>query len=67
MDSSFDDDDLSTALGTETLAEKEMIPEGFDNTPNSKDNMPVELVSDRRFLRVDQTANLRAGSKVLKI
>jgi hypothetical protein len=44
-----------------------MVPEGFDNTPNSKDSMPVELVSDGRFLRVDQTANLRAGSKVLKI
>lgn len=67
MDSSFDDDDLSTALGTETLAEKEMIPEGFDNTPNSKDSMPVELVGDRRILRVDQTANLRVGPKVSKI
>jgi hypothetical protein len=63
MDSSFDDDDLSTTLGTETLAEREMVPEGFDNTPNSKDSMPVEFVGDRRFLRVDQTANLRAGEE----
>jgi hypothetical protein len=67
MDFSFDDDDLSTVLGTETLAEREMVPEGFDNTPNSKDSMPVELVGDRRILRVDHTANLRAGSKVSKI
>jgi hypothetical protein len=29
--------------------------------------MPTELVGDRRFLKVDQTANLRAGSKVSKI
>jgi BED zinc finger len=67
MDSSFDSDDLSTAFGTETLAEREMVPEGFDNAPNSRNSMPIELVSGRRFLKVDQTANLRAGSKVSKI
>jgi hypothetical protein len=67
MDSSFDDDDLSTALGTETLAEREMVLDGFDNTLNSRDSVPVELVDDRRFLGVDQTINLRAGSKVSKI
>ena len=33
MDSSFDDDDLSTALGTETLAGREMVLEGLDNVP----------------------------------
>ena len=64
MDSFFDGDDLSTALGTEG---REMVPEGFDNAPNSRDSMPIEVVSGRRFLKVDQTANLRAGSKVWKI
>lgn len=30
----FDEEDnLSSALGTETLAARDMIPEGFDNTP----------------------------------
>ena len=29
--------------------------------------MPIELVGGRRFLKVDQAANLRAGSKVSKI
>ena len=35
MDSSFNadrpGDDLSTAFGTETLAERDMVPEGFVN------------------------------------
>ena len=37
MDSSFNtdrpDDGLSTAFGTETLTKKDMVPEGFANTP----------------------------------
>jgi hypothetical protein len=59
MDSSFDSDDLSTALSTETLAGREMVSEGFDNAPNSRDSMPIKLVGGRRFLRT--------GSKVSKI
>jgi hypothetical protein len=32
MDFDIDEeDDLSTALGTESLAAKDMVPEGFDN------------------------------------
>jgi hypothetical protein len=27
------DDDLRTALGTETLADRDMVPPGFDNNP----------------------------------
>ena len=64
MDSFFDGDDLSTALGTEG---REMVPEGFDDAPNLRDSMHIEVVGGRRFLKVDQTANLRAGSKVSKI
>jgi hypothetical protein len=71
MDSSFDanepDDDLSTAFGTETLAEKDMIPEGFANTPSSRSEMPVDVIGDGRYLRVDQSANIRAGSVISKI
>ena len=63
MDSSFDGDDFSATLGTETLAGREMVPEGFDNALNSRDSMPIELVGSRRFLKV---ANLCAGSKVSK-
>jgi hypothetical protein len=33
MDFNLDEeDDLSTALGTESLAARDMVPEGFDNT-----------------------------------
>jgi hypothetical protein len=63
MDSPFDGDDLSAALGTETLAGKKMVPEGFDSAPNSRDNMPIELIGGRRFLRIDQTANLYVESR----
>jgi hypothetical protein len=38
------DDDLSTALGTETLADRDMVPLGFDNTlGSSADTQPVEI------------------------
>jgi len=40
------DDDLSTALGTETLADRDMMPAGFENTATSSsksaDTLPVE-------------------------
>jgi hypothetical protein len=49
MDSSFDGDDLSIALGTETLAGREVVPEGFNNAPNSTDSMPIELVGVEGF------------------
>jgi hypothetical protein len=29
------DGGLSTVFGTETLAEKDMVPEGFENAPSS--------------------------------
>jgi hypothetical protein len=67
MDSPFDGDDIPTTLGTETLAGREMILEGFDNVLNSRDSIPIELVDGRGFLKVDQTADLRPGSKVSKI
>ena len=71
IDSSFDanepDNDLSTAFGTETLAERDMIPEGFANTPSSRSEMPVDVIGGGRYLRVDQSANIRAGSVISKI
>jgi hypothetical protein len=37
MDFGFDEeDDLSSALGTETLAARDIIPEGFDNIPRAR-------------------------------
>src|SRR3954469_16634958 len=60
------DDDLSTAFGTETLAERDIIPEGFANTPISRTDMPVEVIGSGRYLRVGQSANLRGNSVVWK-
>ena len=41
------DDDLSTALGTETLADRDMVPAKFENaatsTSKSADTLPVEI------------------------
>jgi hypothetical protein len=37
MDFGFDEeDDLSSALGTEILAARDIIAEGFDNTPRAR-------------------------------
>ena len=49
MDSSFDGDGLLIAFSTETSAGREMVPEGFDNAPNSRDSMPIELVGVEGF------------------
>jgi hypothetical protein len=52
MYSSFDadrpDDDLSTAFGTETLADRLMTLEGSANTPSSRMDMPVEVTGGGR-------------------
>ena len=67
MDIDIDNDDgLSTALGTESLAARDMVPEGFDNTPRARGALE-QLIQGRRYLRVDQSANKRNNSKVSKI
>jgi hypothetical protein len=38
-----EEDDLSTALGTESLAAGDMVPEGFDNTPRTR-GIPEQLI-----------------------
>jgi hypothetical protein len=52
MDFNFDDeDDISSALGTETLAARDMVPEGFDN-PARACTPTEQLIQGRRYLRV---------------
>lgn len=65
MDASFNDDDLSTIFGAETLTEKDMAPEDFENTPSSSNTLPVEIFTDRRFLKVDQ--NVKSASQIESI
>jgi hypothetical protein len=62
------DGDLSTALGTETLADRDMVPLGFKNTLGSSvDTLPIEIFEHRRFLKVERSAALRSRQKVSKI
>jgi hypothetical protein len=64
-DFSIDDDrdDLSTSLGTETLAARDMIPDEFKAA-----SAPGEQsIGGKRFLVVEQSANQRTGSKVFKV
>ena len=56
------DDDLSTALGTETLADRDMVSPG-----SSADTLPIEISEHRRFRRVERSATLRSGQKASKI
>jgi hypothetical protein len=49
-------DDLSTALGTETLADRDVVSLSFDYTPDSSaDALPIETFEHRRFLRVERS------------
>jgi hypothetical protein len=62
------DDDLSPALGAETLADKDMMPPSFDNTRGSSaDTLSVEIFEHRRFLRAERSTTLRSRQKVSKI
>jgi hypothetical protein len=46
------DDNLGTALGTEILADRDMVPPSFDNNPGSSTNtLPIEIFEHWRFLR----------------
>ena len=57
-------DDLGTALGTETLADRDMVPPGFNNTPGSSaDTLPIEISEQWRFLRVERSATLCSGQR----
>jgi hypothetical protein len=49
-------DDPSTALGTETLADRDVVSLSFDYTPDSSaDALPIETFEHRRFLRVERS------------
>ena len=62
------DDGLSTALSTETLTNKDILPSSFDNTPGSSaDNLSIEIFKYQRFLRVKHNVALRSEQKIFKI
>jgi hypothetical protein len=44
IDFDIDDEDvLSTALGTETLTARDMVPKGFDNIPRAR-SLPEHII-----------------------
>jgi hypothetical protein len=49
-------DDLSTALGTETLADRDMVPADYSNNAmatQSSEALAIKTFEGRRFLKVD--------------
>jgi hypothetical protein len=49
-------DDPSIALGTETLADRDIVSPSFDYIPSSSaDTLPIEIFEHRRFLRVERS------------
>ncbi len=58
----------SALLWVPKLADKDMVPPGFDNTPGSSaDTLPIEIFEHQKFLRVECSATLHSGQKVPKI
>jgi|SRR5947209_1911431 len=53
------DDDLSTALGTEPVADKDMVPAEFENPATSwaksAETLPVEVYERWGYLRVERS------------
>jgi hypothetical protein len=62
------DDDISSAIGTETLADRDLITPGFDNAPRARtEGLPIEIFDNRRYLKLERSATLRKGAKLSKI
>jgi hypothetical protein len=62
------DDDLTSAIGTETLADRDLVPPGFENTPRARiEGLQIETFQHRRYLKIERSASLRKGAKILKI
>jgi hypothetical protein len=62
------DDNLSSAIGTETLADRDLVPPGFDNTSRARTkDLQIETFQRRRYLKVERNATLRKNAKVSKI
>jgi hypothetical protein len=51
------DNDLSSATGTETLADRDPIPAGLDNASRARtEGSPIEIFDNRRYLKVERNA-----------
>jgi hypothetical protein len=61
------DDDLSRAMGTETLLAHVLVQEGLPAFSKGPTEQQIHHIRGVRYLVVDQSANRRHNSKVSKI
>ena len=54
-------DDLSSAMGTETLLAHGLVPEGLLASSKGPAEQQIHHIGGMRYLAVDQTANRRQG------
>jgi hypothetical protein len=62
------DDDLSSAVDTETLVNRDLVPPGFDNAPRTRTKgSQIQIFDNRRYLKVERSTALRKSAKLSKI
>jgi hypothetical protein len=67
IDTDLLDDDLSSAMGTETLLAHNLVPDALPGSSQGPAEQQIHHIGGARYLVVDQTANRRHNSKVSKI
>src|SRR5271154_1894877 len=60
-------DDVSSAIGTETLLAHDLVPEGLPASSKGPAEQQIHDIGGARYLVVDQSANRPHNSKVSKI
>jgi hypothetical protein len=60
-------DDLSSAMGTETLLGQDLVPDGLPVSSKGPAEQQIHQIGGARYLVVDQIANRRHSSKESKI
>ena len=59
------EDDLSSAMDAEALADRDLILPDFDNAPRAQiGGLPIEIFDSRRYLKMERSATLRKGAKL---
>jgi hypothetical protein len=48
LDLDFLNDDLSSAIGTDTLITNNIVPEGFQASSGKKSDLPIQLINGKR-------------------
>ena len=67
IDQNFLDDDLSSAIDTETLLAYNLMSDGLSASSREPAEQQIHHIKEARYLTVNQTANRRHNSQVSKI